>query len=418
MSFRSSLAQHVLCVVLISLSVSAVRPPVLSAPTQCGGATALQVLTVDETWLTPDVVFDAAASRLHVVYGTSDKDAYYVQSLGGGGFSTPVKLNAAGLGVTTTMGERGPKIALAANNRLVVVWADLWTGPGCRVYARSVYSTDNGATWSAPVVVAPALFGIDGLSVAAGTYIDNQVVATFHVNTSMPTNASSATWLHYALSMDGGATWASPQVMSLDGGRTPAVACSMCMTRPRFDADTGELLVAYRGAIDNVRDFRVVRAAGAEVNNFTTSVVNPRDKWVVKDCPMNGPELTLAVHDGAADATQVVAYMTGDANSVFFTTLAPGGGGATWSAAVPTPFAEPNERYPTAVASRTGDVVMVWNVGPMAVSGDAAVKWACWAQGNATATQSGVLGRSFAGTKATALALGGEGGLLIVTTAA
>ena len=386
-----------------------------AAPTPCGARASLQVLRTDAAWLTPDALFDAARGRLHVVYGTAGKDAFYAFS-DGGAFSAPTKLNTGGLSVTTTMGERGPKIAMGANGRLVVVWADLWTGAGCRVYARSVFSADGGATWSAPASIAPGLFGIDGLSVAAGTYVTNQVVATFHVNTSEATNASSATWLHYALSDDGAASWHEPQVLRVDGGRTPAVACSMCMTRARFDADTGELLVAYRAAIDNVRDFRVVRAAGAEANNFSTTVVNPADKWLIDYCPMNGPELSLAVPPQAADATQLVAFMTGDANNVYFSALA--AGAAAFSGHVPTPLHEGNERYPTAVAAPNGDILLVWNVGPMAVSGDAAVKYACYAPGNATAAQSGTLGRSFAGTKATALSLGHNGGLLIITSAA
>ena len=386
-----------------------------ASPTPCGARSSLQVLRLDSAWLTPDALFDAARGRLHVVYGTADKDAFYAFS-DGGAFSAPVKLNTAGLGVTTTMGERGPKLTAGANGRLIVAWADLWTGPGCRVYARSSFSTDGGATWSAPASIAPNIFGIDGLSIAAGTYVTQQVVATFHVNTSEATNASSATWLHYALSDDGAASWRAPQVLRLDGGRTPAVACSMCMTRPRFDADTGELLVAFRSAIGNVRSFRVARAPGAETNDFASTVVNPTDAWNISYCPMNGPELSLFVPPQAADATQLVAYMTGDANNVYFRSMV--AGATVYSAPVSTPLRERNERYPTAVASPTGDVLFLWQVGPMAVSGNAVVKFACYAPNNATAAQSGTLGMSFAGTKATALDLGDHGGLLVLTTAA
>jgi len=59
----------------------------------------------------------------------------------------------------------------------------------------------------------------------------------------------------------------------------------------------------------------------------------------------------------------------------------------------------------------------VWNVGPMAVEGNATVKWACYAPGSSEAAQSGALGESFAGTRATALDLGDHGGLLVITTA-
>ena len=144
--------------------------PFFSAPTQCGARSQLQILTVDPSWLSPDAVFDASIDGiLHVVYGTADKNAYYTSS-SGGVWTAPIKLNTAGLGVTTTMGERGPKIVMGAAGRLVVVWSDLWTGSGARTYARSSHSTDGGASWTSPVAITPeAMFGVDGLSVAAGT---------------------------------------------------------------------------------------------------------------------------------------------------------------------------------------------------------------------------------------------------------
>jgi hypothetical protein len=403
----------ILRVLSLFVCTSQAAVPFFSAPTQCGARSQLQILTVDPSWLSPDAVFDASIDGiLHVVYGTADKNAYYTSS-SGGVWTAPIKLNTAGLGVTTTMGERGPKIVMGAAGRLVVVWSDLWTGSGSRTYARSSHSTDGGASWTLPVAITPeALFGVDGLSVAAGTYEVPMVVATFHVNTSAPTNASSATWMHYSLSLDGGESWSAPSLLYLEDG-APAIACSMCMTRPRFDADTGALVVGYRSATGNIRDFRVVRALDARKNMWQSTSIGA--KWGIPYCPMNGPELTLNVPMGAPDATEVVAYMTGSSNNVYWVSRA--ARAVNFSRPVGTPLSEANERYPTAVASPRGDVVMVYNVGPMAVSGDAAVKYACYAEGNSTASQAGILGRSFAGTKATALALGSEGPLLIITTA-
>ena len=65
------------------------------------------------------------------------------------------------------------------------------------------------------------------------------------MNTSTRTNATSATWLHTTYSLDGGATWSQPAVASIEGG-APAVACSMCMTRAKFDEDTGKLSIVFR----------------------------------------------------------------------------------------------------------------------------------------------------------------------------
>ena len=288
-------------------------------------------------------------------------------------------------------------------------------------YSRSIYSDDAGATWSLPVQICD-LFGTDGLNVAYGGTTPNGelVVATFHVNTSQPTNATSATWLHYSLSNDGGKTWSTPpRVVNVDGGSTPAMACSMCMTQPRFDPDSGMMHIAYRSAIDNVRAFRVVSARAADANEFKSTVVNPADNWTINYCPMNGPQLSLtpSANKGAKGETQYVAFMTDSANNVSWTSRESSDPNSQFSSPVPTPRHESNERYPTAVGNAAGDVVMVWNVGPMAVSGDAAVKWACWAKGNSTASQGGLLGRSFAGTKATAVAVGTDW-FMIFTTAA
>lgn len=375
----------------------------------CGLKSTLEILKVNSSWLTPDVVFDSASGRLHLVYGTSSKDAFYT-SLLNNEWTPSIKLNTY-LGVTTTMGERGPKITMGANNRLIVVWADLWTGSGCKVYPRSSYSIDNGLTWSKPIQIAN-IFGIDGLAVAAGTFEENMIVATFHVNTSQSTNASSATWLHYVISLDSAVTWEEASVVSLEDG-TLAIACSMCMTRPRFDSDTGTLLIGYRSAANNIRDFRLVAAKDARNNSFKPSIIGP--SWEIDYCPMNGPELTLSVPLQASDATEIFSFMTNDSNNVYWTSRA--GNSSSFSDPVSTPEKEANERYPTAVASRQGDIVMVYNVGPMAVSGVSAVKYACYSPNNSTAIQTGRLGNSFAGTKATAIALGGEGPLLIITTA-
>ena len=89
---------------------------ITTATTPCGGKTSLGVVRLPSTWLTPDTFFDTVRQRLHVVYGTADKNAYYAYSDDGATFSRPTLLNTAGLGVTTTMGERGPKIARGVNS--------------------------------------------------------------------------------------------------------------------------------------------------------------------------------------------------------------------------------------------------------------------------------------------------------------
>ena len=385
-----------------------------AAPAPCGAASSVTVLPLPSDALTPDAVFDAAAGRLHVVFGTAAKDAFYAfADAPFAQLSPPVKLNTAGLGVTTTMGERGPKLARSdADGALHAVYSDLWA-PGVRTHARSVTRRDGGATWLTPLHNTPDdFFGADGLSVAAGGAGGAgkaQVVVTYHVNSSAvgPTNATSATWLFSQVSLDGGASWAAPQLVEIAGGAVPAVACSMCMTQPRFDA-AGSLLIAFRSATADVREFYVV-AGSALTNSFAPSKVNATP-WAIDYCPMNGP--TLSLLEAGKAAVDTVAYMQGDANNVFWSSSSSG-----YALRVPTPRSEANERYATAVASNAGDVLMVWQVGPMAVSGTATVKWACYAtNGTLYERQGGVLGTSFAGTKATAVAVA-DAAFVVLTTA-
>lgn len=393
------------------------RAAITSFP--CGAVGSASVIRLPaQDVLVPDAVYDPATSLLHIVYGTSTKQAFYVQSADlGASFSRPLQLNGPQQ-VTTTMGERGPKISLGYNASLHVIWMDLWA-PGVQTHMRAVNSYDGGRSFSTPVEVAPSFFGIDGVSAAADP-ASPAVAAVWHVNNTQQTNATSATWLYTALSVDGGRTFGPPQEVAISPdspSQLPAaVACSMCMTRPR--ARDGMLHVAFRSAVQNVRSFYLLTApmnngtvsltdassssAAAVLPAFQATEVNPSDDWVIEYCPMNGPEMSLS-EDAA-----VVAFMTGDANNVFWST-GPLSGAAPFTGHVPTPLQEANERYPTAVLNSAGDVLFVWNVGPMAITGTAQVKYACYnsATHSVYPGQSGTLGTSTAGTKATALVAAG-----------
>ena len=77
---------------------------------------------------------------IHMVYGTTDKTTFFKQSKDDGmSWSTAIKLNegpgpTAGM-VTTTMGERGPKISVSPDGSIHVIWMDLWAA-GVHTYAR------------------------------------------------------------------------------------------------------------------------------------------------------------------------------------------------------------------------------------------------------------------------------------------
>ena len=83
---------------------------------------------------------------------------------------------------------------------------------------------------------------------------------------------------------------------------------------------------------------------------------------------------------------------------------------------VATPANEEDEIYPSVVANRKGEVLFLWQVGPMSVTGRATVKWAIYRQDGTFIGQQGTVGVSTAGTKATAF-VGTDDSFFIVTTA-
>ena len=182
------------------------------------------------------------------------------------------------------------------------------------------------------------------------------------------------------------------------------LACSMCMMRARAAAD-GNVYLAFRSAEKNIRDFYVLRGRPTE-NSFTASRVN-EDDWEIDYCPMCGPELTLA-----PNGQSLCAFTS--RKKVYWAIADPGTTG--YRLHVGTPVGEDDEIYPTAVANRHGDVLLVWQVGPMAVKGTATVKWARYDRNGHFTGEAGTVGKSFAGTKATAF-VGIDDNFYLVTTA-
>jgi hypothetical protein len=360
------------------------------------GAT-VNVMPAPANCLAPDAAMDRTGI-LHLVYGLAH-DAFYAQSTDNGRtFSTPVKLNRE-LGVTTTMGERGPKISLGSDGTIHVIWADQWS-PGVKTYARYANSTDGGKTFTAPKAVSPDMPAPDGLTMAAdgaGT-----VLIFWHVMADPKPVEKQATWLYMARSTDKGETFSAPERVKIDNAK--GIACSMCIMRARIGAD-GNAYLTFRNAESNVRDFLVLKGPKTE-NNFTALRVN-EDNWVIDFCPMCGPEQTFSPTGRALVAFMVkkkVYWAISDDKR------------ATFTQHVATPANEENEIYPTALANRKGEGLFLWQVGPMSVNSTAVVKWALYTVDGIYQNQQGTLGTSFSGTKATAF-VGKDDNFYILTTA-
>jgi hypothetical protein len=344
----------------------------------------------------PDVVLDTRGV-LHMVYARN-KNAEYVRSADNGvTWTDPVIVNTEGT-VEFKMGERGPKLALGRDCTIHVVWVDCWA-PGVKTYVRYARSRDGRNSFESRKALS-SMSGVDGVTVTAdGT---GHILAFWHVNLPPQSTIPSATWLHLARSDDDGATFRHDEPIRIDN--LGALACSMCMMRARVGSD-GDVSLAFRSAEGNIRDFYVLKGKPNE-NRFTALRVN-RDDWLLKSCPMCGPELTVG-----PDGRQYCAFMS--RHRVY------------WSVSdesltefklhVSTPAPEDDEIYPSAVANRARFVLLVWQVGPMSVTGKATVKWACYDRSGQPTGQQGTVGTTTSGTKATAF-VGTDDNFYIVTTA-
>jgi len=331
--------------------------------------------------LVPDVFMDNNGV-LHMVYA-KNQNAYYVRSTDNGAtFTAPVKVNSTG-SVEDKMGERGPKISVGTDGVIHVAWMDLWA-TGVFTYARYTRSINGGLSFEAPKAVSIPT-GIDGVTVAADG--NNHVVVFWHINAPAQSVIPSATWLHLARSADNGVTFSTDTNVVITNHS--GLACTMCMTRARFGAG-GKVYLAFRSAENNIRDFYVLKG-NATGNNFTAVRVNS-DNWNITFCPMNGPELEIC------QGKQYCAFMS--SNHVYWSVS--DSNVTAFTQHVATPLNETDELYPTTVANNSGKVLFVWQVGPMSVSDSATVKYALYNTNGTYTGQQCSLARTFSGTKTTA----------------
>src|ERR1035437_4867203 len=244
--------------------------------------------------LVPDVFMDNAGV-LHMVYA-KNQNAYYIRSTDNGStFTAPVIVNTSGT-VEDKMGERGPKISVGIDGVIHVVWMDLWA-TGVHTYARYTRSTNGGLSFEASKA-ASTTTGIDGVTVAADG--SNHVVVFWHVNAPAQSVIPSATWLHLARSINNGVSFSADTNVVITNHS--GLACSMCMSRARFGAG-GKIYLAFRSAVDSIRDFYALKGNAAG-NNFTAVRVN-NDNWNIGFCPMVGPELEIS-----SSGNQYCAFMS------------------------------------------------------------------------------------------------------------
>lgn len=188
----------------------------------------------------------------------------------------PVRVNTLP-GSVVAGGERGPKIAWAANT-VHVAWMDTEGGRPRVAYARSANGAKSFET-ARNLLSSPV--GIDMVTVAAR----NKHVAVLWLDGrgggDPATPATSPIYL--CESKDGGNTFGPNQRI---GTPFSGTACACCTMSASFDAD-GTLSIAFRTGFNNVRDIWLLQREDGEQAFSTTRVSD--DQWSLKTCPMDGP---------------------------------------------------------------------------------------------------------------------------------
>ncbi|MGD1001830.1 MAG: sialidase family protein [Candidatus Brocadiia bacterium] len=385
----------------LALGAALILPACWPSPVAFGEAAALTqpvVRTVQAPagCFVPDVAVDPKGV-LHMVYALN-RNAWYIRSTDNGAtFSQPVQVNSEGT-VGFTMGERGPKLSVGGDGVIHVVWSNIWS-PGVQTFAYYARSLDGGKTFEKRKLVS-SMDAPDGLTMAADGA--SRVLVFWHVMNPLQNEVPAATWLYMARSDDNGDTFKTAERIKVSNLGT--LACAMCQMRARVGAD-GNAYLTFRSAEHNIRDFYVLKGPVTS-NKFTAVRVN-QDNWELKTCPMCGPELTVA-----PDGRQICAFMTRE--KVYWAVS--NAGVTEFELHVATPDNEAGELYPSAIANRKGEVLFVWQVGPMSTAGTATVKWARYSPDGKFTGRQGTLGRTTSGTKATEF-VGSDDSFYIVTTA-
>ncbi len=215
---------------------------------------------------------------VHLAWGQRDAIFHAESTDGGRTFGAPARVSAEGEQALAAM-ERGPRLAVGGDGTVHIVWSP----PRLRG-ARYASRAPGAATFSASRdLLGQGGKDAEGLTIAASgdvvlaVWLDNRGPA--------PANSPIGLPLWGSRSTDGGKTFSAPAALAhdYDGG-----ACACCHLDAGVDGE-GRIVVAFRGARENVRDVFLLRG-DAEARRFRVAPVT-RENWEFRGCPMDGPRV-------------------------------------------------------------------------------------------------------------------------------
>ena len=259
---------------------------------------------------------------------------------GGDTWSTPVRVTAHPDDVGSPHGESAPRLVVAPNGRVAVVWSQSVNVPGRQWPAsniRASRSLDGGRSWSPPVTLnddtasAPGTHTFHGAAWAADAalvvaWLDERGAENFSghhhplPNTSGEPTSEPDARIFVATSFDFGGRWEPNRAVW--GAVCPC--CRVSLVRDRG----GRVTAAWRQHLPgNVRD--VVTAP------LVPEPAEPRrvhrDDWEYPGCPHTGPAIGIG-----EDGTRHIAWYTGKAGGagIYYAALPAG----TDSSGIATPL--------------------------------------------------------------------------------
>lgn len=205
----------------------------------------------------------------------------------------------------------------------------VWTG--ARVNSQPdiwyVRSTDQGKTWTMPVTVCDAndssKYAQDFPAIACDS--SDNLYVSFLDSRETQRKTSSNVHLYTTRSTDGGMTWSvNKKADMLPGGM--GGTCECCGLKIA-SSPGGNLFIAYRSNIMNVRDIWLARSMDKGLT-FEPSLKLSSEDWTINACPVSGPNIAVDPAEGAHIVWRDIRDDSGGTSHIYYAYV-PSGSTAT-----------------------------------------------------------------------------------------
>lgn len=203
-------------------------------------------------------------------------------------FAAPVRLNPR-RGSVSSYAESRPVAAYGAAGELLIAWSER-RGDSVMVTDLVVRASgDGGHTLGQPMIINDDAFdgepGFHGFPALVPLDAGGWFATWMDTREQGPSDDSAAVAsLFHALSSDGGQSWSYNRLLA---------AGVSAHSRPTAAADrSGRVVVAFRSAVDGIRD-PAIAVSHDRGRSFATDSVLSADGWWLAGCPVEGPALTL-----------------------------------------------------------------------------------------------------------------------------